>query len=66
MIGEVAPGHSNRIVYRSMKDVIVHVSQNDYVIAADRPGYSERMTQLITDAAERAIGGKIDTLLRGS
>ena len=66
LIGEVEPAHSNRIVYRSIKDATVHVSRNDYVFAANQSGYSERMTQLITDAAERAIGGKLDTLLRGS
>ena len=66
LIGQAPSDREERIDYRPIKDAIVHVSPNDYVFASTRSGYGERMSQLVTDAAGRAIGGDLKNLLRGS
>ncbi|MEM8974457.1 MAG: hypothetical protein AAGD43_20545 [Pseudomonadota bacterium] len=66
LIGERPADSEQRIQYRPIKDAVVQISSNDYVFASTKPEYTERMTQLVTKAAERAIGGDLKLLLRGS
>ncbi len=66
LIGDAPTDPGMRIAYRPIKDATVHISRNDYVFAASRADYGERITKLVTDAAEQAIGGDLKTLLRGS
>ena len=66
LIGKAPANPEQRIAYRPIKDAVVQVSSNDYVFASTKPEYDERLTQLVTKAAERAIGGDLKLLLRGS